>query len=139
MNWEKADAIELLDVGRFCLRKGCTEEPTRAPDAALYSVYGYELVHLARMFGVDVDKNTPIERYNTSKGTRTRRAGDIDFNVYPGDPEDWESDTLEAALEGGFLHYRIGYKDDETGEIKTWEYSYSGRFVVHWARLEVKF
>ena len=46
--------------------------------------------------------------------------------------ENWECEALEVMGEThGVLYYRVGYQGD--GEIVSSEFSYNGKYIVHWA------
>lgn len=62
-------------------------------------------------------------------------AGEL-FHAYErGDKEEVECETIEAEIEGATLTFRATGRHRSDPKAKVWihEYSYSGRFLVHWA------
>lgn len=106
----KAKAIELLDA-RTIVRLKDYKGEAHGIQQPVFTICGYELAKFSPAFDVDVDK---------------------ELHIYPGDLEDWECDALEADLEDcGVLYYRMGYQGDD--EIIFSEFSYNGKYIVHWA------
>ena len=120
MSWRKANGIDLPQEGHFLMVSGFKGEAVQNLTYVVGRVFGSDVLKLARAFCPD--------------GGPAGKETSFDVEIYPGELEDWKVDGLEAAIEGGVLHYRVRYKDPRSGEVSTWdEYAYNGRFTVHWA------
>jgi len=60
--------------------------------------------------------------------------GELYHMYVRGDREDIACETIEAEVQGTTLNFRIAGKHKSQPQGKPWvhDYSYSGRFLVHW-------
>jgi hypothetical protein len=101
----------------FVAEKESDAEPSFDGTTALFTVFGWDLSRLARIFGADVDR---------------RRAEDAELEFYRSCLSRWECDKLEVgAAEAGFLTIRMTYTP-EGEDPSVYEHTYSGRYFVYW-------
>jgi len=136
----KADLIELASA-RVTLRsrkESCGGEPLLflRPPFQVYGhdVHGHDIMNLARVLGLNI-MVVGIHPDKRKGGQRYQRTGDInEFRIHFGEPNEWVCDILEAEPQGaGLLTFRAGWKGKD-GEIALSEFTYSGVYVVTWAR-----
>ena len=81
-------------------------------------------------------KADAIELLDSRTFIRTKSFGGELFRTYKrGDREDIECESLEAEIQGLTLSFHAmgRHREDPKGKPWSHDYSYSGRFVVHWA------
>lgn len=61
--------------------------------------------------------------------------GELFHSYERGDREEVECETIEAEIQGAMLVFRATGKHRSDPKAKPWthDYTYSGRFLVHWA------
>jgi hypothetical protein len=132
----KALAIELLDV-RTYVRVRDYEYGPRGYMQPAFTIDAADIVDVVRIFGINIEPDTAIRTYRDARGREMRVTADaVTLNIHPGDVENWECDDLEADPQGaGLLTFRVGWADEsrDGGRIEFREYTYSGRYMVHWA------
>ena len=111
----KANAIELLDARTMMKVKGYEGEAHGCYQPA-FTIDGRGIAELGHAFDLAIGME----------------AHGLDLRIDPGELEDWECEALEVLGEAyGVLYYRVGYQGD--GEIVSSEFSYNGKYIVHWA------
>ena len=112
----KANAIELLDARTMVKLKDYEGEAHGCYQPA-FIIDGCDFARVGRVFDLAVD---------------VKATQGFEFHINPGELENWECEALEVMGEAhGVLYYRVGYQGD--GEIVYSEFSYNGKYIVHWA------
>ena len=81
-------------------------------------------------------KADAIELLDVRVFIKTRAFGGELFHDYErGDREDVECETIDAEVQGPVLAFHLTGKHKSRPQARPWshDYSYSGRFLVHWA------
>ena len=114
----KASAIELLDARTMMKVKGYRGEAHGCYQSA-FTIDGRGIAELGHAFDLAVDV----------------KAHELELRIDPGELGDWDCEALEVLGEThGVLYYRVGHQGYQgDGEIVYSEFSYNGKYIVHWA------
>jgi hypothetical protein len=128
--------IELWDARTVIRTHEYKDEDVFGSTEALATIHGFDLVKLGRIFGLDIRAGDVISSWKVGDEIHKNLSGDAQISIYPDDAEKWQCTELHAEpREGNRLDFRIGWSDKDDGPVVYEDYTYNGKYVIHWANV----